>query len=87
MMTPSQELFHHWGHSDISPWSADGTLMLSQRVDVTNMQDFMKGNTAVMPPQLGFVNFSAGRRLNSNSMKCLKGYASSADPIVLIARH
>lgn len=38
--------------------------MLSQRVDVSNMQDFIKGDATVIPQQLGFVNFSAGQELH-----------------------
>ena len=62
-MTPSEDQFHHWGHSDISPWSADGSLMLSQRVDVSDMQDFLnpKLNMTAVQQQLGFINFSAGK--------------------------
>lgn len=61
MVTPSEESFHHWGHSDVTPWSADGSLMLSQRVDVSDMQDFLKSNApTAYQQQLGFVNFSDG---------------------------
>ena len=60
MMTPNKGLHHHWGHSNVPPWSHDGTLMLSQRVDVSDMQELLEGRQALLDQQLGFVNFTAG---------------------------
>ena len=61
MVTDSRSMHHYWGHSDVSPWSADGSLMLSQRADVTGVQDLLEGARTSLPQDIGFINFTSGQ--------------------------
>ena len=60
MVTDSRSMHHYWSHSDVSPWSADGRLMLSQRVDVAGLQDLLQGARHGLPQDIGFINFTLG---------------------------
>ena len=60
MVTDSRTLHHYWSHSDVSPWSADGRLMLSQRADVAGVQDMLEGSRSRLTQQIGYTNFTAG---------------------------
>ena len=60
MVTDSRTLHHYWSHTDHSPWSADGSLMLSQRADVGGVQEVLQGSCTSLPQDLGYVNITAG---------------------------
>ena len=62
MVTDSRTLHHYWSHTDVSPWSADGSLMLSQRADVGGVQDMLEGSRTSLPQDIGFTNFTTGLR-------------------------
>ena len=63
MVTDSRTLHHYWSHSDVTPWSADGRLLLSQRADVAEMQAQLDGSQARLTQQIGFTNFTEGALL------------------------
>ncbi len=65
MVTDSRTLHHYWSHTDVSPWSADGSLMLSQRADVSGVQDLLEGTRTRLHQDIGFTNFTAGSALTS----------------------
>lgn len=60
MVTDSRTLHHYWSHTDVTPWSADGTLMLSQRADVAGVQSMLEGAQPSLQLQLGYTNFTEG---------------------------
>ncbi len=60
MVTDSRTLHHYWSHADVSPWSADGRLMLGQRADVAGVQDMLEGTRASLRQEIGFTNFTTG---------------------------
>ena len=60
MVTDSRTLHHYWSHTDVSPWSADGSIMLSQRADVSGMQDLLEGTRTRLHQDIGFTNFTTG---------------------------
>lgn len=62
MVTDSRTLHHYWSHTDVSPWSADGSLMLSQRADVGGVQDVLEGSRTSLHQDIGFTNFTTGSR-------------------------
>ena len=65
MVTDSRTLHHYWSHTDVSPWSADGSLMLSQRADVSGMRDLLEGTRTRLHQDIGFTNFTTGAALIS----------------------
>ncbi len=60
MVTDSRTLHHYWSHTDVSPWSADGNLMLSQRADVSGVQDLLEGTRTRLHQDIGLTNFTTG---------------------------
>lgn len=60
MVTNSRTLHHYWSHSDVSPWSADGKLLLSQRADVGGVQSLLEGARSRLAQEIGYINFTAG---------------------------
>lgn len=60
MVTDSRSMHHYWGHTDVSPWSRDGRLMLSQRADVAGLQELQEGSRTHLPQHIGFVKFTSG---------------------------
>ena len=65
MVTDSRTLHHYWSHTDVTPWSADGRLMLSQRADVGGVQDMLEGSRPHLVQEIGYTNFTAGSSLFS----------------------
>ncbi|KAL0018949.1 hypothetical protein WJX77_003320 [Trebouxia sp. C0004] len=65
MVTDSRTLHHYWSHTDVSPWSADGSLMLSQRADVSGVQDLLEGTRTRLHQDIGFTNFTTGSSLST----------------------
>lgn len=65
MVTDSRTLHHYWSHSDVTPWSADGRLMLSQRADVGGVQDMLEGFRPHLVQEIGYTNITAGSLLLS----------------------
>ena len=61
MVTDSRSMHHYWSHSDVSPWSADGRLMLSQRTDVAGLQDLLQGARHSLSQDIGYINLSSGK--------------------------
>lgn len=60
MVTDSRTLHHYWSHSDVSPWSADGRLLLSQRADVQGVQEMLQGSRSRLVQEIGYTDFTAG---------------------------
>ena len=69
MVTDSRTLHHYWSHTDVSPWSADGSLMLSQRADVSGMQDLLEGTRTRLHQDIGFTNFTTGSPLTAVAVR------------------
>ena len=67
MVTDSRTLHHYWSHTDVTPWSADDRLMLSQRADVGGVQDMLEGSRPHLVQEIGYINFTTGSLLFSNS--------------------
>ena len=58
MLSQSSDEVHSFSHTDISPWSSDGSLLLSQRVPHHFMQQ--QDGWHMPPVQIGFINVTAG---------------------------
>lgn len=69
MATDSRTLHHYWSHSDVRPWSADGTLLLSQRADVGGVQSMLEGSRSHLIQEIGYINFTAGACLRCSCIE------------------
>ena len=58
MLSQSSDEVHSFSHTDLSPWSPDGSLLLSHRVPHHFMQQ--QDGWHMPPAQIGFINVSAG---------------------------
>ena len=58
MLSQSGDEVHSFSHTDMSPWSPDGALLLSQRVPHHFMQQ--QDDWHMPPAQIGFINVTAG---------------------------
>ena len=58
MLSQSSDEVHSFSHTDLSPWSPDGSLLLSQRVPHHFMQQ--QDDWHMPPAQIGFINVTAG---------------------------
>ena len=62
MLSQSPDEVHSFSHTDLSPWSPDGSLLLSQRVPHHFMQQ--QDGWHMPPAQVGFINVTAGELLD-----------------------